>query len=147
MNSADAWPPKAIQFFISSSGLAMARLASRRFFISSTRWSLSGETSGRPRNWRASSGVRSISTFSFMARAPFGARLHVMGEPSRPGKRLEHARGRAAPSVIGGEAGMGEQVTIRTPDGEFDAYLAKPAAAKAPAIVVIQEIFGVNKVM
>ena len=43
---------------------------------------------------------------------------------------------------------MGEQVTIRTPDGEFAAYLARPAgAAKGPAIVVIQEIFGVNKVM
>ncbi|MFI4936694.1 MAG: dienelactone hydrolase family protein [Caulobacterales bacterium] len=42
---------------------------------------------------------------------------------------------------------MGETVTIRTPDGEFDAYLARPAPAKAPAIVVIQEIFGVNAVM
>ncbi len=42
---------------------------------------------------------------------------------------------------------MGETVTIRTPDGEFAAYLARPQAAKAPAIVVIQEIFGVNKVM
>src|SRR5258707_3085454 len=42
---------------------------------------------------------------------------------------------------------MGENVTIRTPDGEFAAYLAKPGAEKAPAIVVIQEIFGVNAVM
>ena len=42
---------------------------------------------------------------------------------------------------------MGEMVTIRTPDGEFGAYLAKPDAAKAPAVVVIQEIFGVNAVM
>lgn len=42
---------------------------------------------------------------------------------------------------------MGETVTIRTPDGEFAAYLARPAAARAPAIVVIQEIFGVNAVM
>jgi carboxymethylenebutenolidase len=44
---------------------------------------------------------------------------------------------------------MGETVTIRTPEGEFDAYLARPASAnaKAPAIVVIQEIFGVNQVM
>jgi carboxymethylenebutenolidase len=42
---------------------------------------------------------------------------------------------------------MGETVTIRTPDGEFGAYLAKPGAATAPAIVVIQEIFGVNAVM
>jgi carboxymethylenebutenolidase len=39
---------------------------------------------------------------------------------------------------------MGEQITIRTADGEFAAYVARPAAAKAPAVVVIQEIFGVN---
>jgi carboxymethylenebutenolidase len=42
---------------------------------------------------------------------------------------------------------MGESVTIRTADGDFSAYVARPAAAKAPAIVVIQEIFGVNAVM
>jgi carboxymethylenebutenolidase len=43
---------------------------------------------------------------------------------------------------------MGDMVTIRTPDGEFDAYRARPpGAGKAPAIVVIQEIFGVNQVM
>ena len=42
---------------------------------------------------------------------------------------------------------MGEKVQISTPDGAFGAYVARPAAAKAPAIVVIQEIFGVNRVM
>jgi len=42
---------------------------------------------------------------------------------------------------------MGDMQTIRTPDGEFGAYVARPAAASAPAIVVIQEIFGVNAVM
>jgi carboxymethylenebutenolidase len=42
---------------------------------------------------------------------------------------------------------MGEQVNITTPDGVFSAYVARPAAAKAPAVVVIQEIFGVNQVM
>jgi carboxymethylenebutenolidase len=42
---------------------------------------------------------------------------------------------------------MGEMVTIRTTDGDFGAYLAKPAAPRAPAVVVIQEIFGVNAVM
>jgi carboxymethylenebutenolidase len=42
---------------------------------------------------------------------------------------------------------MGETVTVRTPDGDFAAYIARPAAAKAPAMVVIQEIFGVNAVM
>lgn len=40
-----------------------------------------------------------------------------------------------------------ECLTIKTPDGEFSAYVARPAAAKAPAVVVIQEIFGVNAVM
>lgn len=39
---------------------------------------------------------------------------------------------------------MNETVTITTPDGAFAAYLARPKADKAPAIVVIQEIFGVN---
>jgi carboxymethylenebutenolidase len=42
---------------------------------------------------------------------------------------------------------MGERTTIKTPDGEFSAYVARPSAAKAPAVVVIQEIFGVNQVM
>ncbi|WP_420992236.1 dienelactone hydrolase family protein [Cupriavidus sp. 30B13] len=39
---------------------------------------------------------------------------------------------------------MGEMVTINTADGAFAAYLARPAATKAPGIVVIQEIFGIN---
>lgn len=39
-------------------------------------------------------------------------------------------------------------VTISAADGgSFSAYVAQPAAAPAAAIVVIQEIFGVNKVM
>jgi len=42
---------------------------------------------------------------------------------------------------------MGETTTIRTADGDFSAYVARPAATRAPAIVVIQEIFGVNAVM
>lgn len=37
----------------------------------------------------------------------------------------------------------GEQVTIKTPDGEFMAY----QNGEGPAIVVIQEIFGVNDVV
>ncbi|MEY4248959.1 MAG: hypothetical protein RJA87_592 [Pseudomonadota bacterium] len=41
----------------------------------------------------------------------------------------------------------GTMTTITTNDGTFRAYVARPAAAKAPAIVVIQEIFGVNAVM
>ena len=42
---------------------------------------------------------------------------------------------------------MGETTTIKTDDGQFAAYVARPSNPKAPAIVVIQEIFGVNKVM
>ncbi len=42
---------------------------------------------------------------------------------------------------------MSERLSIATPDGTFSAYVARPAAAIAPAVVVIQEIFGVNRVM
>ncbi|CAN5686254.1 dienelactone hydrolase family protein [soil metagenome] len=41
----------------------------------------------------------------------------------------------------------GETITLTTEDGDFTAYVARPSKAKAPAIVVIQEIFGVNAVM
>jgi len=42
---------------------------------------------------------------------------------------------------------MGERVTISTADGTFSAYVTRPAKASAPAVEVIQEIFGVNQVM
>ena len=42
---------------------------------------------------------------------------------------------------------MGERMTIAAQGGAFTAYVARPQAAKAPAVVVIQEIFGVNRVM
>src|SRR5437762_2766315 len=42
---------------------------------------------------------------------------------------------------------MGERTTITTPDGSFSAYVARPAASPGAAVVVIQEIFGVNQVM
>ena len=42
---------------------------------------------------------------------------------------------------------MGERISISTPDGDFSAYVARPKADTAPAVVVIQEIFGVNQVM
>ena len=42
---------------------------------------------------------------------------------------------------------MGERTTLSTPDGAFSAYVARPARAPAAAVVVIQEIFGVNQVM
>ena len=42
---------------------------------------------------------------------------------------------------------MSDRLSIAAPDGAFAAYVARPAAARAPAVVVIQEIFGVNRVM
>jgi len=40
-----------------------------------------------------------------------------------------------------------ETLPVTTPDGAFSAYVARPPSPKAPAVVVIQEIFGVNAVM
>ena len=42
---------------------------------------------------------------------------------------------------------MAERITITAPDGTFSAYVARPSRSPAPAVVVIQEIFGVNQVM
>jgi carboxymethylenebutenolidase len=42
---------------------------------------------------------------------------------------------------------MSERLSISTPAGTFGAYVARPTATQAPAVVVIQEIFGVNAVM
>lgn len=39
------------------------------------------------------------------------------------------------------------EITIQGPDGSFGAYIAKPTSGTGPGLVVIQEIFGVNKVM
>lgn len=41
----------------------------------------------------------------------------------------------------------GRQISLENADGRFSGYLASPAAARGPGIVVIQEIFGVNAVM
>ena len=38
-------------------------------------------------------------------------------------------------------------ITITGPDGDFGAYLALPGSTPAAGLLVIQEIFGVNKVM
>ncbi|WP_020651534.1 dienelactone hydrolase family protein [Massilia niastensis] len=40
---------------------------------------------------------------------------------------------------------MSEKLTVQTPDGSFDCYVARPAApGPHPVLIVIQEIFGVN---
>jgi carboxymethylenebutenolidase len=41
----------------------------------------------------------------------------------------------------------GTDITIDGPDGNFGAYLARPSGNSGPGVVVIQEIFGVNKVV
>lgn len=39
---------------------------------------------------------------------------------------------------------MNDQITIQGRDGSFKAYIAKPSVLPAPAVVVLQEVFGVN---
>ena len=39
---------------------------------------------------------------------------------------------------------MGQDITVSGNDGSFGGYLATPASGRGPAVVVIQEIFGVN---
>lgn len=42
---------------------------------------------------------------------------------------------------------MGEWVQVKGPDGAFKAYVARPAGPPKAAVVVLQEIFGVNAVI
>jgi carboxymethylenebutenolidase len=42
---------------------------------------------------------------------------------------------------------MSDPITITVADGSFNAYVARPVANRAPAVVVIQEIYGVNAVV
>ena len=39
---------------------------------------------------------------------------------------------------------MSDHITIEGQDGTFAAYVARPKTSPAPAIVVLQELFGVN---
>lgn len=39
---------------------------------------------------------------------------------------------------------MSDIIRIDTQDGSFNAYVARPAAARAPVVVVLHEVFGVN---
>ncbi len=39
---------------------------------------------------------------------------------------------------------MKDRITIEGRDGTFDAYIARPNASPAPAVVVLHEVFGVN---
>src|SRR3569623_2162937 len=94
-----------------------------------------GDRSGNPTARRASSGVQSTSTLPFIAR-----NFHLSGPVPLLPRRLYARR------PIG-RARMPATITIETLDnqGRFQAYLAEPAGGTATAaIVVIQEIFGVN---
>ncbi len=42
---------------------------------------------------------------------------------------------------------MSNTMTVKTAGGEFQAYVARPTAASAPSVVVLQEVFGVNNDM
>jgi len=39
---------------------------------------------------------------------------------------------------------MKNHITVKGPDGAFGAYVARPKDSPAPAVVVLQELFGVN---
>jgi carboxymethylenebutenolidase len=39
---------------------------------------------------------------------------------------------------------MEKQIAIETPNGTFRAYISRPAKLPAPAVIVLQELFGVN---
>ncbi|CAN5193018.1 dienelactone hydrolase family protein [soil metagenome] len=39
---------------------------------------------------------------------------------------------------------MSQSLTVQTPDGAFQAYVARPSAPSAPVVVVLHEVFGVN---
>lgn len=39
---------------------------------------------------------------------------------------------------------MNDQITIQGREGAFKAYIARPSVLPAPAVVVLQEVFGVN---
>jgi carboxymethylenebutenolidase len=42
------------------------------------------------------------------------------------------------------ESELSETITISTKEGAFRAYVARPRSEKAPAVVVLHEVFGVN---
>jgi hypothetical protein len=39
---------------------------------------------------------------------------------------------------------MNDHITVEGRDGAFAAYIARPQSAPAPAVIVLQELFGVN---
>src|SRR3546814_14992310 len=105
----------------------------------------SGSKSGRPNSRRASSGVQSTSIWNFIAcLRPEKCRLAAGALPAAPLASRFHskeARDRRAPHMAA------TNTTIPTLDGAgtIPAYVARPDADSARAIIVIPEIFGVNE--
>jgi carboxymethylenebutenolidase len=58
--------------------------------------------------------------------------------------RLPRRRISEATSASIRESTMENQIIIKSPDGTFHAYISRPAKLPAPAVVVLQELFGVN---
>jgi carboxymethylenebutenolidase len=47
-------------------------------------------------------------------------------------------------NVIFGEHQMNDRISIEGRDGTFNAYISRPKTSRASAVVVLQELFGVN---
>jgi carboxymethylenebutenolidase len=47
-------------------------------------------------------------------------------------------------AAIDREGNVENQIVIESPDAKFHAYISRPAKLPAPAVVVLQELFGVN---
>jgi carboxymethylenebutenolidase len=57
---------------------------------------------------------------------------------------LPSIRKRLVYKAIDQEGDMENQLVIESPDGKFRAHISRPANLPAPAVVVLQELFGVN---
>src|ERR1700723_947778 len=64
----------------------------------------------------------------------------AVGVPARPRVRSRRRLGRNSNE----ENTMNDRISIEGRDGEFAAYIARPKTSPAPAVVVLQELFGVN---
>src|SRR5271170_6723551 len=69
-----------------------------------------------------------------------GLRSNRKGDVRR--SRLDRRRSRAAWRTE--ESTMNDHITIKGQAGAFGAYIARPKTSPAPAVVVLQELFGVN---
>src|ERR1700758_4753458 len=59
-------------------------------------------------------------------------------------RRFKQDRRRPGSTSSRQENAMKDQITIEGRDGAFAAYIARPKTVPAPAVIVLQELFGVN---